>query len=675
MFRRASSIFLILVSLLQPIEAIAAKCALKSAPLCSDATPCKMVQDPAHPTDSSRQVEVCLSTAAKQGALTTSASCWDWAATYDCYDASSLNQYVDSCQPIKNDTVGCPGYQEKSSKCAEPLNTTGSCPSFDVTYQCITDPGTAYTEENCGGVTLCVGSGCTIADKEKNNSLGRLAATFEISRQAGMYMQFMDGNIAGTDPTKIRVFGGENSHCSQNTLGLSDCCVPKKEGSGYTNQIIVQELIKQGWNAWTKDKVGSHYTFDTLYDSGSKLMEKAINGMKDVLNNNMAAGSPPVVGQPPMTGPAPELVGPPAPTPVSGMTQLGYGAGGMVGGVAGSMSAAWLAKQWNVNNKIAGVMVAIGTATGSAVGTMAAGWVMTSGSIDGAMASICTPCVTAALVIAIVMALVACEPEEIKVQLRLGAGICHWVGSYCETAEPITGRCMTRQQDYCCFNSKLAKIIQEQGREQIGRSWGIPGQTPDCTGLTVEEMSRIDFSKMDMTEFTKDIVAMNIPKMEDMQAAIAERTKKFYQNNAGNPTATNGVLLTQDNKTPQPLDVTPRDPDPKPPVAACNIAFQPGIPANDGSITGTFTVTNCNANASIAWSYIGTCPDVAKYAAAADIPAGDLSAVSSAGLTTFTRTLPAACFAAQSPTIHNAWKGMLTDPAAGYLGTITATWP
>ena len=36
------------------------------------------------------------------------------------------------------------------------------------------------------------------------------------------------------------------------------------------------------------------------------------------------------------------------------------------------------------------------------------------------------------------------------------------------------GICVTSKDAYCCFESKLSRILQEQGRVQIGKAWAKP---------------------------------------------------------------------------------------------------------------------------------------------------------------------------------------------------------
>ena len=39
-----------------------------------------------------------------------------------------------------------------------------------------------------------------------------------------------------------------------------------------------------------------------------------------------------------------------------------------------------------------------------------------------------------------------------------------------------------KRQVYCCFESKLSRILQEQGRQQLNKPWGKP-KTEQCLSL------------------------------------------------------------------------------------------------------------------------------------------------------------------------------------------------
>ena len=79
------------------------------------------------------------------------------------------------------------------------------------------------------------------------------------------------------------------------------------------------------------------------------------------------------------------------------------------------------------------------------------------------------------------------------------------------------------------FGSKLGRILQEQGRGQLGVGWG------DCRGLTVAEIERIDFERLDLSEFTDNLIdggkepAIDLPEAGDTQSVMTDRIREFYQ--------------------------------------------------------------------------------------------------------------------------------------------------
>lgn len=98
-----------------------------------------------------------------------------------------------------------------------------------------------------------------------------------------------------------------------------------------------------------------------------------------------------------------------------------------------------------------------------------------------------------------------CNGEEKALALKRDKGLCHYVGTYCSKRDPIFRACLTKKSTYCCFNSKLARIFQQQGRMQLGMSFG-GAESANCQGFTVEELQRIDFSKFNLEELFADLL-------------------------------------------------------------------------------------------------------------------------------------------------------------------------
>ena len=95
------------------------------------------------------------------------------------------------------------------------------------------------------------------------------------------------------------------------------------------------------------------------------------------------------------------------------------------------------------------------------------------------------------------------EGEKLLYDLKQ-AGTVAYVGSKCVVN--IFGLCANRFHKYCAFPSKLGRIFQQQGRAQLGRSFGT-ADTPDCAGLSIAQIQAMDTSAMDFSELFVDVAS------------------------------------------------------------------------------------------------------------------------------------------------------------------------
>ena len=111
-------------------------------------------------------------------------------------------------------------------------------------------------------------------------------------------------------------------------------------------------------------------------------------------------------------------------------------------------------------------------------------------------------------------------------------GLCHMIGTYC--SQKVLFVCTTRRTTYCCFESKLTRVIQEQGRAQLGKTFGTP-KSPQCGGFSIYEFQQLDLSKMDFTEVYKDFVdAAKLPDEVQTMQDIQARISKYYSDHGAN---------------------------------------------------------------------------------------------------------------------------------------------
>ena len=119
-----------------------------------------------------------------------------------------------------------------------------------------------------------------------------------------------------------------------------------------------------------------------------------------------------------------------------------------------------------------------------------------------------------------------CSREEMLLHQKDVQGLCAYVGTYCSSS--FLGVCLTKRKVYCCFESKLSRILQEQGRQQLNKPWGKP-KTEQCLGFTIDEFARLDLSKMDFSEVYAEFTdAARLP--DELQAAtqIQQKIEDYY---------------------------------------------------------------------------------------------------------------------------------------------------
>lgn len=101
-----------------------------------------------------------------------------------------------------------------------------------------------------------------------------------------------------------------------------------------------------------------------------------------------------------------------------------------------------------------------------------------------------------------------CDQQDMETGMLRGSGMCHQVGTYCSSK--FLGICIQKARGHCCFNTKLGRILQEQGRPQLkvfnAIGWGS-AKEPYCRGFTPEEFQALDFSKMDLSEYYAEVEA------------------------------------------------------------------------------------------------------------------------------------------------------------------------
>ena len=125
--------------------------------------------------------------------------------------------------------------------------------------------------------------------------------------------------------------------------------------------------------------------------------------------------------------------------------------------------------------------------------------------------------------------LAGCDAHEIELAEARAAGVTHYLGEFC--AKKILGICRRRDREWCVFTSELGRILHEQARPQLGIDW------EKCDGFSVADIQRIDFDRVDLSEFTDTLLdqseapGISLPDAGTTGEAMGERLREYYRTN------------------------------------------------------------------------------------------------------------------------------------------------
>jgi conjugal transfer mating pair stabilization protein TraN len=283
---------------------------------------------------------------------------------------------------------------------------------------------------------------------------------------------------AGTYGSETEVFRGFNANCRIKLFGLSNCCKTSSGGAGMNNSAILGNLAMQGVSnaAGYIGNAASPYMYDFMFSSDNEwLTDRAVEAWRGGANINGTVAFNPSFSMFGLTWTTDVM-------PVNGL--------------------------WNSANVVIG-------------------------NPGGGVLYFNPYALAASIAIMIITDLMSCDQQEKITAMKRGQNLCYEVGTYCSSEIPIVHICIEHTKSYCCYNSRLARIINEQGRAQIGKAWGSP-ESPNCSGFSQAEFAAIDFSRMDLSEFTAEIMAsVSVPSVsgisQNAQGVVQQRLQNYYQ--------------------------------------------------------------------------------------------------------------------------------------------------
>ena len=124
----------------------------------------------------------------------------------------------------------------------------------------------------------------------------------------------------------------------------------------------------------------------------------------------------------------------------------------------------------------------------------------------------------------------ACPASTKELRARRDdARACHYVGIH---KKKVLGITLKKRKVYCCFNSKMARVVHEQARGQLiekglwegaeNGGWGR-AKNPFCGGMSAEQLQEIDFDAVDFSEIYADLLdEADIPELPSSARSTEE---------------------------------------------------------------------------------------------------------------------------------------------------------
>ena len=119
-----------------------------------------------------------------------------------------------------------------------------------------------------------------------------------------------------------------------------------------------------------------------------------------------------------------------------------------------------------------------------------------------------------------------CTAEEKQLAEARSQKRCVFVGA--RQKNQTLGMNVSKEYIYCCYPNKLGLAIQKGARAQLGRNFGT-AESPQCEGLTPDELSRVDFSQVDLSETFADIMASAQKMSREVKVDLAQKQRQFKQ--------------------------------------------------------------------------------------------------------------------------------------------------
>jgi len=429
----------------------------------------------------------------------------------------------------------------KSQKCVEgAIDSKGLCYITEETWDCgknvAVEDANATTKTQCVGPVRCMGSDCVTSDQTKSTSFAQTAAKLQS-------VQFMtqdmtcntikdaQGNVTGV--TGCSVFGGKGYECKVALGGVQNCCnVPTTiTAAGYITALMQMSKMNTSLMAVQNGNavVGAYQTIGKAVGQGVSEVTKPFTSYIENISGSVDSFMQPInVFIDELKQKIKDTITNTIKKMVSSMAQESGASG----------AAAEAAKQQ----------------ADKAAEDQAKNIVGQMSSAASTLMAVYAYYVVAMMIIQTVF---KCEQPEFELAGKRKAMVCEKAGDYCKT-ETLggLGGCIEKRDVYCCYSSPMSRIIHKQVAPQLGlaaQKIDEKHTEPNCSGIPINQVASIDWSQVDLSEWTAILSDNNLmPDAASMALEVLTGTGITGANPEGN--ALN--LISQQGSPNQPS--TPR---------------------------------------------------------------------------------------------------------------------
>jgi conjugal transfer mating pair stabilization protein TraN len=406
----------------------------------------------------------------------------------------------DGCMAYENNP-SCAFVQSSCLPFAQ--EASGRCYAFEQEWDCgtnVTLPGGSSTQVTCDGPIRCMGENCVTPPTESNPDFAKAAGTL-----SAMTFMAMDMNCAGGDPDNCRVFAGQPMQCKRALGGIQNCC-DEPVGVGLSDYL---RLTMASYDLAQKLHLGQ-----TLANAGLD-----VPGAWAAIRNYVSSTW--------------STITQPFSSAWASLTQS-YG-GATVQQIEGfslhALEQQMMGETYQFVSNVFGQDVAqlfftqtTNAETGETVTAL-------SDTFATALSVIMWVYTIYVIVTVLINLIWKCEEEEFELAAQREMHDCTRIGSYCAESTPFG--CIETKDSYCCYHSPLAQIVMTGAAPQLGLSLGT-ARAPNCTGLTIAQISSLDWSKIDLDQWYALLAANgqipNSPTSFGTQYALENVTRNPYAN-------------------------------------------------------------------------------------------------------------------------------------------------